>query len=133
MIFMVSLIESLVIGKHLLQQKLLIHFVDIHIEHVKISSTTPRANGQVERLNSTILSCTVTSMSDMEGTRWDETLSEVQWAINNAIHSVTKRTPSSLVYAYEKDGIRGNPLTREIREINIERGIKICNHQFRNC
>jgi transposase InsO family protein len=95
---------------------------DHHIQHVRIATATPRANGQVERLNSMIISCTAAGTSEIDAKDWDEKLCEVQWAINSAVHSVTKCTPFSLVHGYEREGFGDNPLPDEIRSINREIG-----------
>ncbi|KAJ3662554.1 hypothetical protein Zmor_006897 [Zophobas morio] len=89
-----------------------------NIQHIRISTGVPRANGQVEKLNSMIISCTSTSTSDIEGNDWDVKLHEVQWAVNNSIHAVTKSSPFSLIYKYKRDGFSSNPLAREIKEVN---------------
>ncbi|KYB25917.1 hypothetical protein TcasGA2_TC034104 [Tribolium castaneum] len=91
---------------------------DCEIQHVKIATASPRSNGQVEKVNDVIITCLSTSTDDIEGSDWDEKLSEVQWAINNATHSVTKRTPFSLVRTYTRDGFTNNPLAAEIRDLN---------------
>ncbi|KAH0818604.1 hypothetical protein GEV33_004187 [Tenebrio molitor] len=91
---------------------------EYEIEHTKVAVATPRANGQVERLNSMILTCTATRTTDVEGTNWDENLFEVQWSINNSVHSVTKRTPFSLVHTYSSNSFLNNPLGDEIRNLN---------------
>ncbi|XP_025835272.1 nuclear factor NF-kappa-B p105 subunit [Agrilus planipennis] len=56
------------------------------------------------------------------GEDWDEKLYEVQWGINNSVHSVTKRTPFSIIHTYRNSGLFGNPLTKEIQDINKKLG-----------
>ncbi|KAK9692607.1 Integrase core domain [Popillia japonica] len=94
-------------------------FCDDHnIQHIKTASATPRANGQVERANSMILSCLATSTETYEGQDWCSTLFDVQWAINNSIHKVTKRSPAGIIFTYKVRGTRENPLTAEMNELN---------------
>lgn len=88
------------------------------IQHVKIGSGSPRANGQVERVNSMIISCLATSTNTVSGEDWSLKMYEVQWAINNAKHSVTKRTPSEMIFKYKPKGPNENPLTIEIIALN---------------
>lgn len=73
---------------------------------------------QVEKVNNVILSCIATSSNELEGNDWDNKLYEVQWAINNSVHSVTKQTPFSLVHTYEHCCFAQNPLQDEIRKVN---------------
>ena len=90
---------------------------DAGIEHVKVATSTPRPNAQVERLNRLLLSCMSTTANEV-GNDWDDRLSEEQWAINNSEHRVTKRTPDELIYKKKGVGISTNPLTRELIESN---------------
>jgi transposase InsO family protein len=90
------------------------------IQHVKIASSTPRANGQMERMNKIITSCLATSVESEEGNDWDEKLFQVQWAINSSVHSVTKRSPNEIVFSYKGFGLEENPLTQEIIQLNSE-------------
>jgi transposase InsO family protein len=91
------------------------------IQHVKIASGTPRANGQIERCNHVITTCLATT-SNREGDDWDEKLFEVQWAINNSVHKVTKRTPFDIIFTYKGGGTVDNPLTLEIKQLNERLG-----------
>jgi transposase InsO family protein len=55
--------------------------------NIKINYTvtaTPRANGQVERYNRTILSA-LSASADDEGT-WDEKIKDVQWGLNTSVN-----------------------------------------------
>lgn len=90
---------------------------DANIQHVRIATSTPRANGQVERLNRLLLTCMATT-SNEEGSDWDDKLFEVQWAVNNCEHRVTKRTPYELIFKKKGVGMNTNPLTRELIELN---------------
>lgn len=72
---------------------------EFDIMHVKVAAGTPRGNGQIERLNKTILSCLSASLDCESGDRlWDEKLHDVQWSLNNSIHRITKRTPFEIVF-----------------------------------
>lgn len=68
------------------------------IRHVLNAVATPRANGQVERLNRTILGALLASTP--EERKWDETVTDVQFAINNVPCKTTGKTPSELLYGY---------------------------------
>lgn len=53
------------------------------IKHVQNAVATPRAIGQVERLNRTIIE-TLTASAEGEA-RWDENLSDIIWGMNHTI------------------------------------------------
>lgn len=57
------------------------------IKHVLNAIATPRANGQVERRNRTILDALVTS-ADQE-LSWDEKVPEIIWGMNQIVNSGT--------------------------------------------
>jgi hypothetical protein len=69
------------------------------INHVEVAVATPRANGQVERLNRSVLSALATT-SKSEDT-WDTVVNNVQFAINNTVNKTTNRTPSELLMGYK--------------------------------
>ncbi|CAH0728274.1 unnamed protein product, partial [Brenthis ino] len=59
---------------------------------------TPRANGQVERYNRTILTSLSTLNHGKSNDSWDLRLPEVQLGINTSVHDVTKRTPTEMLF-----------------------------------
>lgn len=59
------------------------------MKYVKTAVTTPTVNGQVEKLNRTILSALMTITLEEE--MWDEKVLEVQFAINNVINKSTEQ------------------------------------------
>jgi len=67
------------------------------VTHILNSTRRPQANGQVERINSTILAMLI---SLAEEGQWDELLSEVQKQINNSESKVTKLTPFEMLHGY---------------------------------
>lgn len=72
------------------------------IRHIKNAVATPRANGQVERLNRSILNVLLTTTLEEE--LWDENVKKVQFAINNVQNKTTGRTPSELLFGYKPRG-----------------------------
>ncbi|KAL4152634.1 hypothetical protein QTP88_000467 [Uroleucon formosanum] len=71
---------------------------DHNIIHVRNATATPRANGQCERLNRTILSMLTTTCTTE--TDWDKEIRRIQWSINNALNKATKSTPFALMFGY---------------------------------
>lgn len=74
-------------------------FCDTHgVKHVLNAVACPRANGQAERYNQTILS-SLAKYSDGEDERnWDMSLGKIQWGINNSINSTTQKTATEALF-----------------------------------
>lgn len=68
------------------------------IKHILNSVATPRANGQVERYNRTILSALGSMTHDQGAETWDDYIPEIQIGINTSVHEVTKKTPTELLF-----------------------------------
>lgn len=82
------------------------------IQHIQNAVATPRANGQVERYNSTILSSLAASA---EGdNKWDREIPKVQFGINSSVHAVTKKTPFELLYGFQPTAPSDAPIRNEV-------------------
>lgn len=68
------------------------------IEHVKVATASPQANGQVERVNRVLTSMLGKLSKPMDHSNWVSTLLLVEHALNNSIHSTTKQMPSKLLF-----------------------------------
>lgn len=68
------------------------------IKHILNAVATPRANGQVERYNRTILAALGAMNHDKPNGIWDEHLPDIQLGINTTVHSTTKKTPTELLF-----------------------------------
>lgn len=68
------------------------------IKHVLNAVATPRANGQVERYNRTILAALGAMNHDKPNGLWDEHLPNIQLGINTTVHATTKKTPAELLF-----------------------------------
>lgn len=75
---------------------------------------TPRANGQVERLNRTILSALLPSVPEEE--LWDNQVRAVQFSINNVVNKTTGKTPSQLMFGFSPRGGTDVLLVDEIEQ-----------------
>lgn len=69
---------------------------ELGIKHVLNAVATPRANGQVERLNRTILSSLTAHMGE-EQKGWDKYLPTVQLGINSTVSQGTGKSPLELL------------------------------------
>lgn len=68
--------------------------IQYHLESVR----HPRANGQVERTNSTIIDVLMTQ--DVTENRWDKNLDEKELHMNNAVNKITGLTPFKALMGY---------------------------------
>lgn len=76
------------------------HFCTKHaIKHILNASSTPRANGQVERYNRTILHA-LRTMCDNDQRKWEDHLPAIQWSLNSSQHSITKKSPQELLFGF---------------------------------
>ncbi|KYB29884.1 hypothetical protein TcasGA2_TC031567 [Tribolium castaneum] len=85
------------------------------VTHVKVAVATPRANGQVERLNRSILSVLMTGT--LEDNLWDQNVPMAQFSINNAANASTGRTPSELMMGYKPRHGTDSYLRDEVQKI----------------
>lgn len=84
------------------------------MKHVLNAIATPRANGQVERQNRTILDALATSAGDELS--WDDGLPEIIWGMNNTVNASTGMSPSQLMFTHSKGALAD--LSRGVRETN---------------
>lgn len=77
-------------------------FVQLHqIKHVQNAVATPRANGQIERYNRSILSSLTALNIDKDDRSWDSCLDQVQWSLNNTLNKAIGKTPAQVVFGRE--------------------------------
>lgn len=73
------------------------------IKHVLNSTRHPQANGQVERVNRTVMPVIAAHIEDPEHRDWDGRLREIESFLNNAVNKTTNRTPFELIHGYTPD------------------------------
>ena len=71
---------------------------DNKINHVLIATASPKANGQVERVNRVITPMLAKLSDPSSGKYWYKMLTDVEFALNNTIHSTVGVTPSKLLF-----------------------------------
>jgi len=96
---------------------------ELNINHVKISSKSPRSNGQAEIINGIAVKCLAMITENPDNTDWDLRSMEVQWGINNSKHRVTGYTPSDVIYRFKIASRIENPLVSEVSKINKDKCI----------
>lgn len=87
-----------------------------NIRHVLNSVACPRANGQVERFNQTILRSLATQNSQHNEKDWDLAIAKVQFGINNTINSTTGKSASEVLFGVRLRGGGDNLLKDALQE-----------------
>lgn len=72
--------------------------LELGIKHILNAVATPRANGQVERFNRTVLNALGARCHGEKENTWDEYVDEIQLSINTTINKSTGRSPSELLF-----------------------------------
>jgi len=73
------------------------------IKHIKATGS-PQANGQVERVNRTLIPMLGKLSDESIGRPWHRVLSEVEYAMNNSICTTTGYAPSQLLFGVDQRG-----------------------------
>ena len=79
----------------------------LSIKHVKIATATPRANGQVERVNRTLKPIVAKCLADElevigERADWDKLIEHAQYALNNTWSRVISSSPSIVLFGIKQ-------------------------------
>lgn len=74
---------------------------DSKINHVLNAVASPRANGQVERYNRTVLDA-LSAYTDKLGEKyWDQELGKLQWGLNNTLNKGTSKSPAEALFGIQ--------------------------------
>lgn len=65
-----------------------------------VATGMPRANGQVERVNKTILESMKAMGASLTDNKWDQCIKTLQQAINSTFHKTIKAVPSEVLFGY---------------------------------
>ncbi|CAH2100995.1 unnamed protein product [Euphydryas editha] len=90
------------------------------IKHILNAVATPRANGQVERFNRTILDALSTKTHGKNDKSWDEFVPDIQIGLNTSVHKTTQKSPSELLF-----GFRASNTTEGILNDAISDTVKV--------
>lgn len=80
------------------------------IKHIMNAVATPRANGQVERYNRTVLAALASTNHNKPENLWDECVSEIQWGLNNTQNKGTGKSPAQALFGLDLVGTSGSLL-----------------------
>lgn len=85
-----------------------------NIQHLKIATGSPQANGQVERVNRS-LGPMIAKLSEPErGLHWDIVVEIVEYALNNTLHSSIKQLPSECLFEVGQRGEESDELKKKL-------------------
>ena len=70
------------------------------IKHTLNSARHPEGNGQVERVNRTIIPMIAIAIKNPTHRDWDTNIKEVERNVNNAVNKTTSKTPFELLHGY---------------------------------
>lgn len=73
---------------------------DRNIRLHNVATGMPRSNGQVERVNRTILDAMKTMGADVDDDKWDQCVKSLQHAINSTYHKTIKAVPCEALLGY---------------------------------
>ncbi|CAB3256531.1 unnamed protein product [Arctia plantaginis] len=93
------------------------NFIDqLKVKHILNAVATPRANGQVERFNRTIIDALSTKCHGGNDNIWDDYIGDVQLGINTTCNKTTGKSPSDLLFGCKLTNASENGLTDVIAE-----------------
>lgn len=72
--------------------------IDRGIKHILNAVASPRANGQVERYNRTILNSLKAQNLNFNEKDWDNKVGKIQWGMNNTVQKTTGKMPSEIMF-----------------------------------
>lgn len=75
-----------------------------NVQHISTATHSPKANGQVERVNRVLGPMISKLINNDEKRYWYVVISEIEFAINNTQHKTTNETPSKLLFGVEQRG-----------------------------
>jgi transposase InsO family protein len=86
------------------------------VKHILNAVATPRANGQCERFNRTILSSLAAMNGGCEDTKWDIHVKAVQRGLNGTIHKTLGTTPAEVLFGCKPRSVAESILLSELQE-----------------
>uniref|UniRef100_T1JHH2 RNA-directed DNA polymerase n=1 Tax=Strigamia maritima TaxID=126957 RepID=T1JHH2_STRMM len=93
---------------------------ELGVHHVLTSTENPRANGQVERMNRTIIPMLAGLTQKDDGSDWSKYLERVETALNSRTSQTTRKTPMEILYGFQPRTILESRLAATVVEDNEE-------------
>lgn len=93
-----------------------------NIDHVRVATASPQANGQVERMNRVLKAMLGKMTEPILHADWTKLLESVEYAMNNSTHRSTGETASRLLFGVDQRGKVVDKLTEYLdAKINADR------------
>lgn len=85
-----------------------------NIQHIQTAVRTPRANGQIERINGMMSTYLRTETEDRR--KWDQNLKKFQWIINSQPNKTSGCCPNEIIFTYRLRDKLQNELVAALRD-----------------
>lgn len=72
--------------------------IENNIEHIRVATASPQANGQVERTNRTLKAMLGKLSDPVDQADWTKIIEHAEFAINNSVNKTTRTTPAELFF-----------------------------------
>lgn len=89
--------------------------LDRSVEHIKVATASPQANGQVERVNRVLNPMLAKLSEPVNHADWVGTIPRIEYALNNSVHSSTEKAPSVLLFGTLQRGRVVDDLTEYLQ------------------
>lgn len=87
-----------------------------NIDHVKVAVHSPQANGQVERVNRTLVGMLAKHSEPVSHSDWVGQLNRIEFALNNTVNRSTMVTPSRALFGVNQRGEIIDKITEYLQE-----------------
>lgn len=88
------------------------------IKHTLNAVATPRANGQIERYNRSIVDALTAMNNGRPDNEWDTMIPKVQWGLNNTLNKATGKTPAEVLFGVVPTGASDGAMNSVVSEIH---------------
>lgn len=92
-------------GSCFTSSKFKMYLDELGVRHVLNAVATPRANGQVERYNRTLLEALTAKCAGLDEKKWDVQISDVQLGLNNTYNKGIGKTPAQALFGTSLTGM----------------------------
>lgn len=91
---------------------------EFDIQHILVAVTTPRTNGQAERINRFNVPMIAKTTTNIH--KWIETFQLVKYAVNNTVYRSTNSTPSKLLFGVNQNYKCNNNIRDTLETLSMD-------------
>lgn len=95
---------------------------ELGTKHILNAVATPRANGQVERYNRTLLDALTAKCLGQDERKWDLSVPDVQWGLNNTHNKGIGTTPAQALFGTSLTGTAESRIKAYLDNEHIDHG-----------